>query len=92
VNAAQRSTDKRRCTLRRAVTEFIGSICVYTYAADTLDATSFANKALKENIMKSILYGFAAALILAASLSGCGTAPQESAMQWMQRQPLVTDP
>lgn len=41
--------------------------------------------------MKTTIYGIVAALILAASLCGCDTVRQESAMDWMQRQP-VSDP
>ncbi|HTD91316.1 MAG TPA: hypothetical protein VK663_11680 [Burkholderiales bacterium] len=42
--------------------------------------------------MKTITYGILAGLILAASLSGCSTVRQESAMEWMQRQPWIIDP
>lgn len=42
--------------------------------------------------MKSPVYAVIAALLLCAGLAGCGTVQQESAMEWMQRQPMVTDP
>lgn len=38
------------------------------------------------------LYRFFAAIVVLTALSGCGTVKQESAMEWMQRQPMVTDP
>ncbi|HTE15955.1 MAG TPA: hypothetical protein VK642_12835 [Burkholderiales bacterium] len=42
--------------------------------------------------MKSVIYKVFAALTVAASLAGCGTIVQESALQWMQRQPEFLDP
>jgi ABC-type uncharacterized transport system auxiliary subunit len=42
--------------------------------------------------MKSMTYRILAAIILAASLCGCGTIQPESAMQWMARQPWDTLP
>lgn len=42
--------------------------------------------------MKSSIYALTMALLLCAGLAGCGTVQQESAMEWMQRQPMVTDP
>ena len=43
--------------------------------------------------MKSFFYTILTALILAASLAGCGSTKQESAMQWMDRvQPVAIDP
>jgi outer membrane PBP1 activator LpoA protein len=41
--------------------------------------------------MKLILYRLLAALITAATLAGCHTVKQESAMEWMQRQPMLID-
>lgn len=43
--------------------------------------------------MKILLY-VSALLTMLAALSGCGAMnpPQESAMEWMQRQPHNTDP
>jgi outer membrane PBP1 activator LpoA protein len=41
--------------------------------------------------MKSTLYRLLAALIAAATLAGCGAIVQESAMEWMQRQPSRID-
>jgi hypothetical protein len=40
--------------------------------------------------MKFMIYRMLAALILTASLGGCGTIQPESAMQWMVRQPWDT--
>jgi uncharacterized protein YceK len=42
--------------------------------------------------MKTFFYRILAALIVATTLSGCGTIRQESAMEWMQRQPVFMDP
>ena len=46
----------------------------------------------EEKIMKSIVYAILAAIALVSALSGCGTIKQESAMEWMQRQPWIIDP
>jgi hypothetical protein len=42
--------------------------------------------------MKSITYKILAALILAALLSACSTVREESATEWMRRQPWDTIP
>ena len=44
--------------------------------------------------MKKFLLYIPAMLTVLAALCGCGSVntPQESAMQWMQRQPNNTDP
>jgi len=43
--------------------------------------------------MKTLLCGIIAMLLTAAALSGCGSIRQESAMEWLARQPaLVDDP
>jgi hypothetical protein len=41
--------------------------------------------------MKRIVFAVLAALTL-AGIMGCATVPQESAMEWMQRQPMLIDP
>jgi len=46
----------------------------------------------KEMIMKTFVYRIFAAIVVVTSLSGCGTTKQESAMEWLQRQPVVIDP
>jgi hypothetical protein len=33
-----------------------------------------------------------AALILVTTLAGCGSIKQEGAMEWLQKQPMRTDP
>ena len=42
--------------------------------------------------MKTIVYKVLAALAVATILAGCAGAKPESAMQWMQRQPMLIDP
>jgi hypothetical protein len=42
--------------------------------------------------MKSIIYTLLAAITLATTLCGCGTVKQESASEWMARQPWDTLP
>jgi hypothetical protein len=42
--------------------------------------------------MKSRICGFIASVIAVIALGGCGTIQQQSAMQWMQSQPMLTDP
>jgi hypothetical protein len=42
--------------------------------------------------MTSIAYRIIAVLLLIATLGGCHTIQQESAMEWMQRQPWIIDP
>jgi len=43
--------------------------------------------------MKTLLCGIIAMLLTAVALSGCGSITQESAMEWLARQPaLVDDP
>lgn len=42
--------------------------------------------------MKSIACKIVAALMLVGALAGCATVEQESAMDWMQKQPRPIDP
>lgn len=42
--------------------------------------------------MKAAICRLLALLMFTMTLAGCGTIKQESAMEWMQRQPMVTDP
>ena len=44
-----------------------------------------------ENTMETIAYRILLAVVLAAALAGCQTVKQESAMDWLQRQPFLTD-
>ena len=46
----------------------------------------------KEMIMKTSIYLIFAAALLSASLTGCDTVKQESAIEWLQRQPVLIDP
>lgn len=41
--------------------------------------------------MKALILKLFAAAVFAATLAGCGTVQQESAMEWMQRQPWTSD-
>lgn len=41
--------------------------------------------------MKALLAKVVTAVLLAATLAGCHTVKQESAMEWMERQPWVSD-
>jgi hypothetical protein len=42
--------------------------------------------------MKTVLYRVVAVAILLLSVSACQSVQPESAMQWMQRQPVFIDP
>ena len=44
-----------------------------------------------ENTMKTITYRILVAIIVASALAGCQTVKQESAMDWLARQPFLTD-
>lgn len=44
------------------------------------------------SIMKAKLLMFLAALIAITSLAGCSTVREETAMQWMEKQPNNLDP
>ena len=54
--------------------------------------TSLNRNHIKEMIMKTFAYRIFAAIVVVTSLSGCGTPMKESAMEWMQRQPVLIDP
>lgn len=41
--------------------------------------------------MKSLLSKIMAALLVTAALAGCGTIKEETAMEWLARQPVFTD-
>jgi len=41
--------------------------------------------------MKSLAYAILAAVVLSTSLTACGGIKQESAMQWLQSQPMRVD-
>jgi len=41
--------------------------------------------------MKPVIYRLLTALIIAATLAGCHSIKHESAMQWLQSQPMITD-
>ncbi len=42
--------------------------------------------------MKPIWVRILAVIMVTAAVAGCGTVVQESAMEWMQRQPNYIDP
>ena len=42
--------------------------------------------------MKSIILHAVAALAVAMVFAGCANVPYEGAMEWMQKQPQLTDP
>ena len=42
---------------------------------------------MKNSLAKSLITKVVVGLLVAAVLGGCGTLTQESAMEWMQRQP-----
>lgn len=42
--------------------------------------------------MKPIWVKILAVIMVVAAVAGCGTVVQESAMEWMQRQPNTLDP
>lgn len=42
--------------------------------------------------MKTILLRVVAALAVAMIFAGCANVKQETAMEWLQRQPLIMDP
>lgn len=42
--------------------------------------------------MKRIRMKILTLLLIAVAVSGCSTAPQESAMDWMKKQPNYLDP
>jgi len=41
--------------------------------------------------MQTFLTGIIAALLVTAALAGCGTLKEETAMEWLARQPVFTD-
>lgn len=41
--------------------------------------------------MRVVITKILAGCLFAAALAGCGTVQQESAMEWMQRQPWTSD-
>lgn len=42
-------------------------------------------------MMKSLITKIIATAVIAVTLAGCGTVVQESAMEWLQRQPQLAD-
>lgn len=42
---------------------------------------------MKNLLAKSLIAKVVAAVLVTVALAGCGTVTQESAMEWMQRQP-----